>query len=119
MVLPIVTASTIYLQIYLNADGMNTDTMPEIMKKLMYLLPLISVPIMINFPAALNIYWLSNNLISLVQARVVKHPEIRKKLGIGEIIHWKPEDLPMTTFYVSILCIQFKTMVDMQLFFLA
>jgi len=99
MILPIVTASTIYLQIYLNADGMNTDTMPEIMKKLMYLLPLISVPIMINFPAALNIYWLSNNLISLVQARVVKHPEIRKKLGIGEIIHWKPEDLPMTTFY--------------------
>merc|ERR1712098_188432 len=91
--------STIYLQFYLNADGMNTEQMPPIMKKLLYLLPLVSIPVMINFPAALNIYWLSNNLISLVQARVVRHPEIRQRLGIGEIIHWKPEDLPMTTFY--------------------
>ena len=38
----------------------------------MYVLPLISLPIMTQFPAALNVYWLSNNIISVVQARVVR-----------------------------------------------
>ena len=32
-ILPVLTASTIYLQIYFAADGMNTDTMPPFMKK--------------------------------------------------------------------------------------
>ena len=67
----------------------------------MYALPLVSIPVMINFPAALNIYWLSNNMISLVQSRVIKLPAVRDKLGIGEMKKWKPEELPMTNFYVS------------------
>ena len=33
MILPTVTAATMFLQIHLGADGMNTSTMPEIMKK--------------------------------------------------------------------------------------
>ena len=67
----------------------------------MYILPLVSIPVMLQFPVALNLYWLTNNLISLVQARVFKLPAVRQKLGIGEIIAWKPEDLPMTSYYVS------------------
>jgi membrane protein insertase Oxa1/YidC/SpoIIIJ len=35
-ILPVVTASTIYLQLYFSADGMNTDTMPPVMKKVSY-----------------------------------------------------------------------------------
>ena len=101
MILPTVTAATLFLQIHLGADGINTSTMPDIMKKLMYIMPLVSIPVMINFPAALNVYWLTNNMISLVQARVIKRPAVREKLGIGEMIQWKPEDLPMTNFYVS------------------
>ena len=68
---------------------------------MLYILPLVSIPVMINFPAALNVYWLCNNMISLVQARVVRLPGVREKLGIGEMIVWKPEDLPMNSFYVS------------------
>ena len=67
----------------------------------MYILPVMSVPVMINFPTALNIYWLTNNFISLIQSRVVKYPPVRERLGIGEMTQWKPEDLPMTNFYVS------------------
>ena len=102
MILPCVTAATLFLQIHLGADGINTSTMPDIMKKLMYIMPLVSIPVMINFPAALNVYWLTNNIISLVQSRVIKRPSVREKLGIGEMIQWKPEDLPMTNFYVSV-----------------
>ena len=50
-----------------------------------------------------QVYWCTNNFISLVQSRVVKHPAIKKKLGIGEIIQWKPSDLPMTNFHVSLM----------------
>ena len=99
--LPLLTASTIYLQLYFNADGMNTANTPELMKKVLYILPLISIPVMVQFPVALNLYWLTNNIISVVQARILKQPAVREKLGIGQMTVWKPEDLPMTTFYVS------------------
>merc|ERR1719340_425424 len=99
MVLPCVTAATLFLQIHLGADGINTATMPGFMKKLMYIMPLVSIPVMINFPAALNVYWLTKNMISLAQSRIIKRPAVREKLGIGEMIVWKPEDLPMTNFY--------------------
>ena len=88
----------------------------------LYLMPLISIPVMLSFPAALQVgvvvssvlyctvlhctaqvYWCTNNFISLVQSRVVKHPVIKKKLGIGEMIQWKPSDLPMTNFHVSLM----------------
>ena len=32
-VLPVLTASTLFLQLYLGADGINLDTMPPIMRK--------------------------------------------------------------------------------------
>ena len=38
----------------------------------MYILPIVSVPVMISFPAALNVYWLSNNIISVIQAKFIR-----------------------------------------------
>jgi len=35
-ILPLITTSTIYLQLYLGADGLNTSTMPDLMKKVKY-----------------------------------------------------------------------------------
>ncbi|XP_023332319.1 mitochondrial inner membrane protein OXA1L [Eurytemora carolleeae] len=101
-ILPLITTSTIYLQLYLGADGLNTSTMPDLMKKMIYILPLISIPVMIQFPAALNLYWFSNNVISVIQAQIIRHPQIRLQLGIGEMIKWKPEDLPMKNYQEEI-----------------
>jgi len=98
-VLPVLTASTLFLQLYLGADGINLDTMPPIMKKLMFVMPLVSVPVMIQFPCALNVYWLTNNMISLVQSRVIKRQAVRDYLQIPEMTKWKPEDLPATYFH--------------------
>jgi len=97
--LPVLTATTLFFQLYLGADGINLDTMPPFMKKLMFVMPLVSIPVMINFPAALNVYWLSNNMISLVQSRVMKRQAVRSYLGIPEMTKWKPEDLPATQFH--------------------
>ncbi len=40
-------------------------------------------------------YWLTTNLISIVQTRIIRQPLLRERLGLGELIKWKPEDLPM------------------------
>lgn len=97
--LPILASTTIYLQLYFGADGMNAATMPPIMKKVLYALPLLTLTFSVNFPAAINLYWLTNNILSVIQAKVIRRPEVRAKLGIAEMIVWKPEDLPMTNFY--------------------
>merc|ERR1711874_91688 len=67
-------------------------------KKVLYVMPLISIPVMVQFPAALNLYCLTNNVISVIMARFLRLPTVRDKLGFEEQIIWKPEDLPMTTF---------------------
>jgi len=58
-------------------------------------MPLIGLPIMCQFPAALNLYWLTTNLISIAQTQLIRHPSLRSSLGIGELIKWKQEDLPL------------------------
>jgi len=95
--LPLLTSSTLLLTLYLGSDGINTAAMPPIMKKLLYSMPLLSFPIMMQFPAALNLYWLINNIISACQGRVVRHPAIREKFGIEEQIMWKESDLPLNS----------------------
>ena len=35
--------------------------------QVLILMPIVSIPIMISFPAALGLYWVTNNAISLVQ----------------------------------------------------
>lgn len=99
LILPLATGATIYLQLYLGADGMKTENMPGFMKVIIYAMPLISIPVMIQFPTALNVYWMSNNLISLVQASILRRKDVREKLGFEEFIKWKPSDLPMTSFH--------------------
>jgi len=98
LVLPLATAATIYFQLYLGADGMKADTFPPFLRKVLYVMPLISIPVMVQFPAALNLYWLSNNVISVFMAKFLRTPAVRDKLGFEEQIVWKPEDLPMTNF---------------------
>lgn len=98
-ILPLTAAGTIGLMMYLGADGVNLDTMPPLMRKLMFALPVVSIPVMVAFPAALGLYWVTNNFISLLQSAVMRRPAVRNYLAIPELIKWKPDDLPMTNFF--------------------
>lgn len=40
-------------------------------------------------------YWLSTNIISITQSNSLKIEPVRAKLGLGKMIKWKPEELPM------------------------
>ena len=42
----------------------------------MYGLPIVSIPVMIYFPAALGVYWVTNNFISLGQVSFFIIPDL-------------------------------------------
>ena len=71
--LPILTASSLFVHIYAGADGMRLESLPPIMQTFMKLLPIVSFPAMCMFPTALNVYWFTNNLVSIAQARFLRY----------------------------------------------
>ena len=64
------------------------------MKIAMTVMPFILVPITMNFASAVSFYWLTTNLISLVQARILKLPACRKALNIPQLIEHKKVEPP-------------------------
>jgi len=96
MLLPLLTCASLYANIKVGADGVNLDTMPPFFRTLITVMPFITFPVMINFPAALNVYWLSTNLMSLGQTLLLKPEAVRTHFGIGKMIQWKDEDLPVS-----------------------
>lgn len=92
--LPVITSISVFCHLKYSSDGIDLSSMHQTFRAILLCLPFIGLPFMCQFPAALNLYWLTTNLISIVQARTLKFPPIRKRLGINELIAWKPEQLP-------------------------
>lgn len=93
--LPIMTSGSLFLNIYFGADGVDTNAMAKNLRKFFLFLPLFSLVFMINFPTALNLYWLTTNLIAIMQSRLLRLEPIRKYFGIGKIISWRQDQLPL------------------------
>jgi len=85
-ILPLLTSSTLYLQLRLGADGAKLDQMGAKMKIFMTVMPFMMLPITTNFPMAVTFYWLTTNIVSLCQARILKYGPIRKALNIPVLI---------------------------------
>ena len=60
------------------------------MKIFMLAVPVMIFPMTFNFPSALTFYWACSNLISLLQARMLKIPQIRSFLSIPAMVKHKP-----------------------------
>merc|ERR1712059_20319 len=96
--LPLLTSGSLYLQLKMGAEGAKLENMTGLAKKAMTVMPFIMIPITINFPCAVNLYWLSTNLFSLIQARLIRMPAIRSKLSIPELITHKKAEGPKKGF---------------------
>lgn len=73
-ILPIIMMLTMFLQIKLN------PTPPDpTQAKIMMIMPLVFGAMMFMFPAGLVLYWCVNNIISLIQQRVIMHKLDREK----------------------------------------
>jgi len=96
MLLPLLTCTTLFFNIRMGTDGVDTSSMPPFMKTLLTVMPIVTFPVMMQFPAALNVYWLTTNLVSLGQTMLLKPDWVRQKLDIGEMIKWNEDDLPFS-----------------------
>jgi len=90
--LPLMLCTTTFLQFKMGADGMGAHgSKSPIIKYVMMGLPFIMFPMTMNFVSAVTFYWSVNNFISLCQARLIRTPALRTKLGIPQMII-KPKD---------------------------
>ncbi|BGP03159.1 hypothetical protein RTG_02549 [Rhodotorula toruloides ATCC 204091] len=83
-ILPVTSTALTLLTLETGIDGSTTvqTAMTRNMKTIFRALMVLSLPVIAYFPAALLLYWTTNNFISLIQTSVLKLPAVRTALGI-------------------------------------
>ncbi|XP_076470858.1 mitochondrial inner membrane protein OXA1L-like [Babylonia areolata] len=92
--MPLMTMATFLLTIELGVDGVKAGTMSHTMKWFMRGMPLIMLPLISNFPAAMLCYWFTSNAFSLVQVLFLKIPAVRSFFRIEKMVQHPPTTLP-------------------------
>jgi 60Kd inner membrane protein len=84
-ILPLIGGLVSLLNILSTSTTNITPTMRKL-RKYVYVLPLISVPIWMTFPAAFNLYWISSSLIQLIILNLFRNLKFRTMIGIPEYL---------------------------------
>lgn len=84
-ILPLITASSMFLQIRMGAEGSSYNAMGAMGKMFMTAMPFIIVPFTMNLPSAMTYYWCCTNLISITQASLLRVPKVRSVFGIPKM----------------------------------
>ncbi|XP_072232344.1 mitochondrial inner membrane protein OXA1L [Leuresthes tenuis] len=92
--LPITVTGTMFFILELGAESGFDNPNLRAMKTVFRIMPLIILPLTINFPTAVFTYWLTSNCFSLCQVAVLRHPLVREKFKIPERIKHPASALP-------------------------
>ena len=96
-ILPVLTASTLAINMKIGMDAADTSqTPPQLMTLMKFGLPIMTLVFTCTFPSALCLYWFTSNIISVMQGAVLRAPAIKKVLNLGDFKKWSEKDLPMT-----------------------
>ncbi|XP_063978793.1 mitochondrial inner membrane protein OXA1L [Diachasmimorpha longicaudata] len=90
--LPVITAGTLALTMKLGIDTPQMESM-GVFKYVINALPLIILPFMINFPAALTFYWTITNIYGMCQVFILRIPKVREFFKIQAKINHPAEAL--------------------------
>ncbi|OCU01280.1 mitochondrial inner membrane protein OXA1L [Xenopus laevis] len=93
-ILPLTVTCTMWGVLELGAESGVDNPNLKIMKTVFRVMPLIILPLTINFPTAVFTYWVTSNVFSLAQVSFLRIPAVRKKLKIPERIIHDPSSLP-------------------------
>ncbi|KAI3376357.1 hypothetical protein L3Q82_016841, partial [Scortum barcoo] len=93
-ILPLAVTGTMFFILELGAESGIDNPNLRAMKTVFRIMPLVILPLTINFPTAVFTYWLTSNCFSLGQVALLRHPLIRDKLRIPERIKHPASDLP-------------------------
>lgn len=83
-ILPLISCSSMYFIIKFGAGDADMGPMASQQNiiKFLKILPFITFPIVANMPAAIFIYWITNNCITFLLAYAVKQKAISKAIGL-------------------------------------
>uniref|UniRef100_W5KUM4 OXA1L mitochondrial inner membrane protein n=1 Tax=Astyanax mexicanus TaxID=7994 RepID=W5KUM4_ASTMX len=93
-ILPFAVTGTMFAIVELGAESGLDNPNLRAMKTVFRIMPLVILPMTINFPTAVFVYWLTSNVFSLGQVALLRHPAVRKKLRIPERKTHPPSALP-------------------------
>lgn len=84
-ILPIMGGVISLLNI-LTTSNQNTSSVMRKIRKYIYILPLISIPVWMTFPVAFNLYWLTASTVQLVILNLFRSDRFRAFIGIPEYL---------------------------------
>lgn len=84
-ILPVLGGAISLLNV-LSVGGAMSNSNARKFSKFMRVLPLISVPIWMTFPAAFNVYWLVHSSTQLLIVNAVRSDRFRKYLGLADFL---------------------------------
>jgi YidC/Oxa1 family membrane protein insertase len=93
LLLVIYVASQLTSTYYMSASA----TMPKAQRYLLFALPIVFIPFIVNFPAGLMIYWLTTNLWTTGQGIVTRHLMPRPDLKARKSSRTPPKEPPRDT----------------------
>ncbi|XP_061566254.1 mitochondrial inner membrane protein OXA1L isoform X1 [Cololabis saira] len=93
-ILPFAVTGTMFFILELGAESGIDNPNLRAMKTVFRIMPLVILPLTINFPTAVFTYWLTSNCFSLCQVALLRHPYIRDKLNIPERIKHPASAMP-------------------------
>ncbi|XP_007436444.1 mitochondrial inner membrane protein OXA1L isoform X1 [Python bivittatus] len=76
-VLPLMTTVTMWAVLEFGAETGVSNPNFHVMKTVLRVIPVLLLPITINFPTAIFTYWLTSNLFSMVQVSLLRLPALR------------------------------------------
>lgn len=95
-ILPILTASTLALNMKYGLDAADSSALPPLIEKfLKYGIPVMTLMVTCTFPSALCVYWFTSNVISLAQSSFLRIPAVKNAIGLEDLKKWEDSDLPM------------------------
>ncbi|XP_053824604.1 mitochondrial inner membrane protein OXA1L isoform X2 [Vidua chalybeata] len=82
-VLPVLVTASTWLVLELGAETGVSAPGAGPVRQILRLLPLLFLPFIVHFPAAVFTYWLTSNSFSLLQTGLLRVPALRAKLGVA------------------------------------
>ncbi|XP_040886871.1 mitochondrial inner membrane protein OXA1L [Toxotes jaculatrix] len=100
-ILPLAVTGTMFFILELGAESGIDNPNLRAMKTVFRIMPLIILPLTINFPTAVFTYWLTSNCFSLGQVALLRHPLVRERLRIPERIKHPDSAMPQNDGFIA------------------
>eukprot|EP00343_Euplotes_focardii_P000062 CAMPEP_0205801234 /NCGR_PEP_ID=MMETSP0205-20121125/3167_1 /ASSEMBLY_ACC=CAM_ASM_000278 /TAXON_ID=36767 /ORGANISM="Euplotes focardii, Strain TN1" /LENGTH=152 /DNA_ID=CAMNT_0053065667 /DNA_START=128 /DNA_END=583 /DNA_ORIENTATION=- len=84
-VLPVIGGLVTLLNI-MSTSTANINPMMRKMRRYMYFMPFITIPIWMTFPSAFNMYWMTSSIIQLIILNLFRNESFKKIVGIPKYL---------------------------------